>query len=75
MQQSKVEFVSSQIPVDQFGPVMELQCFCMGKPGWPLIRVIRVIRTQRPLENLRGRREGVYVYKVTMDQYDEPILF
>ena len=58
MQKPKVEFVSSQIPVDQFGPVMELQCFCMGKPRWPLIRVIRVIRTQRPLEESTGEKGG-----------------
>ena len=75
MQKSKSRQRFITILVDQLGPVMELQCFCMGKPRWPLIRVIRVIRTQRPLEESTGEKGGVYVYKVTTDQYDEPILF
>ena len=57
-------------PVDQLGPVMELQCICVGKPRWPLVRVIRVIRTQRPLEESTGEKGGAYVYKVTTDEYD-----
>ena len=72
MQKSKSRQRFITILVDQLGPVMELQCFCMGKPRWPLIRVIR---TQRPLEESTGEKGGVYVYKVTTDQYDEPILF